>query len=291
MEHTLCHAKALASSLTASREKYSKKSADFKSLRSEHEKLLKKQSETNFELDQSLMFQQELEKKNETLSNALSDAADHMAEMEKELVTKQELIQQFEQFAEDWGKAEEEWKKEKEATMKQEKERQYALEAFLIEQKTLLSEVESGEKERETLKGLLQESEEQNERLREELDKHKADLTIARDTIEKQMEEDEGTMDELRKEAEITEAKRIEEVGQLSEELEKESKDRQRLEQYLVKMQEVLSSVEHQLTISEEEKKLLANQVSEKIDVETRLKTVILDADKGQEEVTVRGNN
>lgn len=287
LEETLNHAKVLAKSLTESKEKHNQKSRDLKEVVNERDSLQKRLSEVKAELQRSNSQRLDLQKKNETLTQALTDAAENMAELEREVQAKQDIIDSLDTEIEGFRQAAAQWQREKEATVLQEKQRQSTLNSFLADQQVLIAEVNANEHAIQNLSTLLHTVSAEKHSLMQELQKCKEQLKTTKDTIATKEVEDEVMLDEFRKNVEVSEAKRFEEVGQLLEELDRERKDRIKAENYLSKLREVVDSLESSLGIFKAKNSVLENQLIDKTEKEALLKSALTEIESLQGSIGV----
>lgn len=264
LENTLSHTKTLALSLGNMKQKYQEKSKALKVCQEQKSTLTKELKDATRIIETTKNLVENLERTNEKLTNALKEAAVNLSELEQDSLQKQDTIDSLKVESSEFENAMEEWRKEREANVRQDKERQAALSVFLSEQKALLSEVEVNEREKENLKNLLSELNEEKEELANELIRYKEQLQNTSAAMDRQMVDDEEILDALRKEVEETEAKRIEDVGRLAEELAKEREEKSKAEDYLIKLKEVVKSLEIQLELHIAEKSILEREAREK---------------------------
>lgn len=264
LESTLSHTKALATSLNSLQDKYSKKSAALKQSQQEKLKISRQLSDQTYQLQDLHREISDLTAKNDMLVSALSEAAGNMDNLESVLHSKTELIAELEIELKSLRNAQGEWQREKSANVRQDKDRQAALEEFLDEQKALLAEVDANERDKQALKSRLQDERSAKDRALHELATFQTELETVRLDHARAEQRAEAQLDDLRRAVEESEAKRVEDVGRIAELWRLDKSDKQLVERYLEKIGEVVKDLEDRLEIANAEKSVLENKANDK---------------------------
>jgi chromosome segregation ATPase len=244
LRDTIAHAKLLAVSLNAARDRCSVKSKLCSDLQTELEKcrlLNREQAREMIEQKKTIRI---LERQNEALRAALSSAADQMDSTEAELADRQQEVKKLSLAFANWNSLEDQWAKEKEDLHIKDIERQEAVEQLMVDHKLLLNELDSAQDQIESLKQYISDIEDEKDCIAEERDRFKSEMNSQRQISENRKSKDYELSDSLRMQAEVAESRRIDETKTLQLELNNQITKNGELIKNIAEMHDVLKSLE-----------------------------------------------